>query len=292
GETLPDVLDNAYDNPAVTLWVYGFSPGLPMDFLNALMQAPWFFFRNTDDRYGVKVVAEETTFLDWQISDEIYDQPGTFPRLKELGFERLDMLHEFSHALNEAMITRDYTLEAVVLDCQFCLGDDTSTCSIDRLKKLNRPDMINFLKNLDTEALKDFARCFMEDGYEVCRVARYADTVSPAQSDFNLGLRQFRQAHPWLGENLGGSDRFNKISSDEHTVFYGIRSNPTDSRDQVVLLSHMGGEPVIVTLADTLQLDLETWEVAIASPGLEITDLNQIELHDMQGLLLTPKGSA
>ena len=67
GKTLSEVLHNAYDNPAVTLWTYGFSPGLPMDFINALMHAPWMFFRNTDERYGVKVVSEEIGFLHWNV---------------------------------------------------------------------------------------------------------------------------------------------------------------------------------------------------------------------------------
>ena len=47
-----------------------------MDFIHCLMRAPWGFFRNTDDRYGVKVVAEEGPgFLDWQISPEQYQRP-------------------------------------------------------------------------------------------------------------------------------------------------------------------------------------------------------------------------
>ena len=73
GTSLPEVLALAYDNPAIGALTYGFAPGLPMDFIHCLMRAPWGFFRNTDDRFGVKVVAEEAPgFLDWQLSPERY----------------------------------------------------------------------------------------------------------------------------------------------------------------------------------------------------------------------------
>ena len=41
GKTLPAVLSRAYNNPATLIWVDGFSPGLPMDFLNANAETPW-----------------------------------------------------------------------------------------------------------------------------------------------------------------------------------------------------------------------------------------------------------
>lgn len=44
GDTLPQVLNRAYNHPATLLWVHGFSPGLPMDFLNASLETPWGFF--------------------------------------------------------------------------------------------------------------------------------------------------------------------------------------------------------------------------------------------------------
>ena len=47
----------------------------------------WGFIRNQDDRYGVKVVAEEAISLKWQVDEYAYSVPGNFPRLKALGFE-------------------------------------------------------------------------------------------------------------------------------------------------------------------------------------------------------------
>ena len=59
------------------------------------------------------------------------------------------------------------------------------------------------------------------------------------------------------------------------------------------MVAHMGGEPKDITLGDWLQLDLNEWEVAIASPGLNqgdnLADLRCFPLADSQGLLLKTK---
>lgn len=294
GQSLPQVLRNAYDNPATQLWIYCFSPGLPMDFLNALMRGPWGFLRNTDDRYGVKVVSEEAGFLDWQVEPELYERADTFGRLKALGFKDLEQLRQFGKALQFAMVETDYNLDAVAILCQHCLGDDTGACQIPLLEELNTQDKPAFLLDLDVPKLKHFALSFMEDCHELCTVSHYEAEVRPEYSDFNLALRQYRRAHPWLRENLSGSDRFNRISDDQRTLFYGLRTDPRVSAEaspqQIAIIVHMGGEPMTVTLGDWLQLDLSEWRVAIASPGLDLgempVDLRAFELRDSQGVLL------
>ena len=63
---LEEALLKAYDNPdgvvgpcgaSRDLWDslldYACLPGIPMDFVNASMRAPWSFIRNTDDRYSI-----------------------------------------------------------------------------------------------------------------------------------------------------------------------------------------------------------------------------------------------
>ncbi len=290
GETLPEVLDNAYDNPAVTLWVYGFSPGLPMDFLNALMRSPWLFFRNTDERYGVKVVSEEVGFLDWQVTPELYDHADLFPRLKSLGFETLGPLREFAKALQTTMVETDCNLNAVVEACQTCLDSDSAACGVSALKSLRQSQQVPFAEQLDIPKLKAFALMFMEDCYEACNVSRDEAHLSPEQTAFNRSLREFRRSRPWLRENLSGGDRFNRISEEKQSLFYGWRANPEQPEEQVVMAAHMGGEPLTVTLGDWLQLDLSEWKVAIASPGLQesgaIDDLRLFELKDSQAVLL------
>jgi hypothetical protein len=305
GDSLPEVLNNAYDNPAIALFTYGFSPGLPMDFINCTMRAPWGFLRNTDDRYGVKVVSEEVGgFLDWQIIPETYDWPELFPRLKGMGFTKLKELRQFVRGLYDAIEETDYDLEEVANLCQeFITADPDSEIvkekakgrkSAQELQKLNVPDKSEILTRLDVAKLKEFAKNFMEDAHEMCNVWLQQDVLDPEQVAFNLALRRFRRANPWLQQNLSNLDRFNRINTDGQTVFYGMRTAPAEdgqaSHHQVVMVAHMGGNPLTVTLGDWLQIDLEGWKVAIASPGVELNQgkqaLNAFELKDSQAILL------
>ncbi|NJM97691.1 MAG: hypothetical protein HC800_11510 [Phormidesmis sp. RL_2_1] len=116
---------------------------------------------------------------------------------------------------------------------------------------------------------------------------------------FNLALRQYRQANPWLAQNLSGSDRFNRINQLGYTLFYGVRtqhiqaeSSPIVDYKQVAMLAHMGGEPAETALFDWLQLDSSDWSIVLASPGLTITDpkkLKGLVLKDGQAILLKKK---
>lgn len=93
GNTLQEVTHKALDNNALNALVLGFLPGNPMFFLNTIFHTPWLFFRDIDDQYGVKVVADEgSRFLTWYISDELYNQEDKFVRLKHLGFKTLSQL--------------------------------------------------------------------------------------------------------------------------------------------------------------------------------------------------------
>ncbi|MEM7771747.1 MAG: glucosylglycerol hydrolase [Cyanobacteria bacterium P01_A01_bin.37] len=305
GKTLPEVLNNAYDNPAVKLWVYGFSPGLPMDFINALMHSAWGFFRNTDDRYGVKVMAEEIGFLDWQMTPDIYQEMNAFKRIKALGFKQLDILRQFCQAIAVAMEHSDYDLEMVSQICHHCLGDDPTQCKVPSVGAFRFSDRPDFMQNLDVLSLKAFAKAFMEDMHDLSNVVHRMNEVDPIRAKFNTQLRQYRLAHPWIRENLGGLDRFNRVSDDGYTVFYGLRtqsipdvggdlsssSSDSTSRPQsLAMVTHMGGDPVDVALADWLQLDLSEWQVAIATPGLELphdlSEMRTLTLEDSQGVLL------
>lgn len=296
GKTLPQVLHQAYNNSATLLWVHGFSPGLPMDFLNASVGTPWGFFRNTDDRYGVKVVSEEVGFLDWEIEPAMYTDVDAFPQLKALGFRDYGQLRDFAYALKDAMVETDYDLQAVAQICQHCLGNtDGTDCEVPALEDLNEPSLPRFLATLDVPKLKTFAMAFMEDGHDMCSVARYLEALDGSVSHFGLQLRQFRTSHPWLRENLTGRDRFNRISDDQRTIFYGYRTEPhsqQENPDEIVIMAHMGGEPMMVNPGDWLQLDMSQWAVALATPGLnlqrDLKDLRSFELRDGEGVLLEP----
>lgn len=290
GETLPEVLKNAYDNPAVMLWVYGFSPGLPMDFINATTRAPWMFFRNTDDRYGVKVVSEEIGFLKWQITSDLYEKPHNFKRLKAVGFKTLAELQECCEALQTSMIETDYNLLEVIKSVSLCTGEDTSSCNIPAIKNLNRPEMIKFLSDLDIDKLNRFALRFMEDCYEVCNVAQYYDQVNPEQANYNFTLRKFRHDNPWLRGNLTEDDYFDKISDHDKTIYYGMRTHPENSQVAVAMIAHMEGETTTVQLPKLFGSEIGDWQVAIASPTLANSDrldnLTTLELSNSEALLL------
>lgn len=93
GDLMPEIAHNALDNGALSASVLAILPGSPMFFLNALFHTPWMFFRNTDSKYGVKVVADEgSRFLNWYIDEELFNKPESFKRIKSFGFNSLSML--------------------------------------------------------------------------------------------------------------------------------------------------------------------------------------------------------
>jgi hypothetical protein len=306
GDGLPAVLNNAYDNPAITLMTYGFSPGLPMDFINCTMHAPWGFLRNTDDRYGVKVVSEEAGgFLDWQVIPETYDWPEIFPRLKAMGFTKLGELRQFVLGLYDAIEETGYDLDEVAHLCEKFMGkhadptlaseDDQKRKSFQTLKKLNVPEKSQILTELDVGKLKEFAKNFMEDAHDICNVWLQEEVINVERVAFNLALRHFRRDNPWLRQNLSNLDRFNRINNEEQTVFYGLRSPSTDTDEpadhQVAMVAHMGGAPLTVTLGDWLQIDVDEWNVVIQSPGVTLdgepgTLPRAFELTDSQAILI------
>ena len=299
GSTLAEVLANAYDNPAVGALTYGFSPGMPMDFLQCLMRAPWGFFRNTDDCYGVKVVAEEAPgFLDWQLTAELYADPGLFRATKQLGFGTLTQLRHFLALLADAITASDYDLDQIAEACQIGLPSGVDAV-------------------VDVAWLKVFARHFMEDMHADCNVWRHADRVDRVQADFNLTLRQFRRSRPWLAKNLGSDDRLDLITTPATTIFHGLRRPPAvaecrfapraDSSAEgaepgveaqpdlsaVALVSHMGGEAMTLGLPELFPFQAGRWRLLLASPGMVCTPAQlagdkPITLRDSQALLLAP----
>ena len=285
GKTLPEVLKNAYDNPATTLLVYAFSPGLPMDFLNSLMRSPWCFFRNTDDYYGLKVMSEEVGFLHWQIEPEMYERADVFPRIKQLGFTDFENLRQFMGWLNKTIADMgdDYDLERLAKLCQTFLEEQgTKTPEI------------------TVKGLHHLARIYMEDCHALCNVYHYEQFLDPQQTAFNLALRRYRQSRTWLMDDLKKpADCFDRISDGKKTIFYGVRTNQTvegngdEKVGKVAIAVHMGGEPITLNLGEILDLDLSQWRIAMTTPGLAIDDnpqaLSTLTLKDMQGILLEPR---
>jgi hypothetical protein len=160
GDSLSKIFRNAYDNTAAKLFDYAIMPGVPMDFINATMRAPWGFIRNTDDRYGVKVVSEEARFSEWLINEEEYARDDLFPRLKAFGFKTLNSLRRFMAVLDHTVQATLYDLDAIVR----VLNSDATPAF--KIEKLTIP------------RLKAIARAWMDDVHEFCNVWHFVDRKS------------------------------------------------------------------------------------------------------------------
>lgn len=274
GETLPEIFRQGYDNPGISLWVYGFSPGIPMDFISATMRSPWTFFRNTDDRYGIKIIAKEAGFLDWQISPELYNREDAFSRVKARGFETVQQLSDFVWKLKDLVAETNYDLIEIERRCQ-----DELSHNIEIEPSPHQP----LLGNYQTGRIQDFAQAYLEDVRDICKIWRYQDNLNPQQTAYNAALRQFRLERDWLRENLTSDDLFKRITDEKKTLFYGMRSHQNQT---VAMIAHMGGEPLAVNLTDLLGIKEQEWKIAIASPTLEVKTLQSLELQDSQALLL------
>jgi hypothetical protein len=267
GDTLPQVFKNAYDNPAAKLLDYACLPGIPMDFLNALMRAPWSFIRNTDDRYSVKIVSEEKHFLDWIVDEAQFRPDDAFPRLKALGFDTLGELRRFLHSLDHAGRISDYDLAATV-------------------KVLQCVDPALAGPPLTAAGLKVLARAWMDDVREACNVSRYVDQQEVERTRFNLAAREFRRKRPWLMDDLRPGDHFDHHHPCDGTVlFYGLRRAP-DASEQVLFVANMEGAPRAVRPVSLPipGLPRDGWQMALSAPGLHTPEADQeTTLHDSQG---------
>lgn len=272
GETRMDILDKAYDNPAVNLITYAAFPGVPMDFLNASARASWGFIRNQDDKYGVKVVSEEAISLKWQVDSYAYSVPSAFHRLKEMGFEDRAELMRFMEFLPALVKVTDYDLDVIA-----------------KLMNEVEPPLAGPLP-LTPQILKTVARAWMDDMHDYCNVSLYESLLGEEQTRFNYELREFRQARPWLRENFGPADVFDYRRPVDGTVLFGsLRSGPFG--EQVYMLAHMEGGPVINL--DPLSIPIaglegEGWRIALRTPPIGGDYMGgPITLTDSMGLVFT-----
>jgi hypothetical protein len=269
GDTLPEIYRHGYDNPTTNMLNYACLPGVPMDMINALMRAPWSFMRNTDDRYAVKVASEEARFLDWAVDEADYARDEVFPRLKELGFSRLDDLHRYWHALDHAVQITDYDLEAMV--------------SIMRAVK---PPLAG--PGITVGSLKEVALAWMSDVYELCNVTLYEHRLDPAHVAFNKKIREFRLARRWLGDDLREGETFDRILPVEGAViFYGLRKSPDDGEELLFIMNAEGAPRTLTPINLPIPgMSPGGWEVALAPPGMAATPIDKpLTLHDSEGVV-------
>ncbi|MDU8943629.1 glucosylglycerol hydrolase [Ovoidimarina sediminis] len=274
GETRMEILDKAYDNPAVSMLTYAVFPGVPMDFLNATARASWGFIRNQDDRYGVKVVAEEAISLKWQVDEYSYSTPGSFRRLKALGFETREDLARFFEFLPALVEVTEYHLDTIAA-----------------LLNAVEPALSGPVR-FTVENLKEIARAWMDDMHEYCNVSHSFSLLDPAQTRFMRRLREFRLENPWLTGNFGAGDDFRYLEPiDGRTVFAAHRQGPDGMG--VFTLCHMEGKPTgVIEPLDLLPegAPRDGWRVALASPLIgEDYEGGPLALEDSMGVVFVRK---
>lgn len=270
GETKMDILDKAYDNPAVSMLTYGAFPGVPMDFLNATSRASWGFIRNQDDKYGVKVVAEEAISLTWQVDEYSYSVPQNFRRLKEIGFETREDLLRFFEFLPALVEVTAYDLNVI-------------------------PDLLNSVEPklagpsyFTEQELKHIARAWMDDMHEYCNVSNSVSGLDPVQTEYMFELRKYRRANRWLRNNLGPNDHFDYIQPiDGRTVFTCLRHAPDGK--QTFVIAHMEGgdtgdfDPLRLPIPG---LDGFGWNLRLRTPSIGSDYIGgPITLHDSMALM-------
>jgi hypothetical protein len=268
GNTPLAIMAAAYDNPAQGL-LNLFLPGVPMDFINASLRAPWAFVRNTDHRYGLKVAAEEAGFLGWRVDEARFESPGVFSRIRALGFRQLSELRAFMRALRAALplAVDDPDALARILGALMpagCAGSDSS------------PDF-----------LRRFARAWMDDVHELCNVAAYEPAHDPIRARFLLRLRELRRSHRWLASNLGPDDIFaHRQPCNGAVLVYGRRHSPAGNTSFLLVANMEGAAVTIVPTALPLGMEADGWHCAAATPGVEANALQgALTLRDSEGVL-------
>jgi len=269
GNSLKMIMDNAYNNPATTLLMNGFLPGVPMDFLHALGSTPWSFIRDTDTEYAIKVSAEEAYFLDWQITENEYRQTRFFKRLKHAGFSTLEQLRTFAKTVLHLVKATNYLVDDII-------------------NMLNSAGAVEGKDDWTRDGLNAFSAAWMRDLSDYCTVDNHAGYVNVKKAEFNLKVRQFRMENPWLINNFEATDLLSYIEPvNGSVIYYGYRRN-ADSGREVAIVLNMEGQPRQVVPSELLEpvADLNDWEVALSTPNISRKNINEpVRLSASQGLL-------
>ncbi|SFG81027.1 Hypothetical glycoside hydrolase 5 [Halopelagius inordinatus] len=259
GDDYPETLDEAYDNPASSMLFHCFLPGVPMDFVNANMRAPWGFVRDTDAEWNVKVVADESNFLFWQVRDEDFENPEFFRRVKDLGFESREELRTFMNALSAAVDATDYDLDVMAA----------------MLSAMDQP----LGDGLSAGDLETYAHAWMRDVHDFANLSAWRDAQDDERTRLSLAVREFRHDRPWLRADLREDDYFTYRHPTEGTVlYYGLRTSPSGD-EELLFAANMEGVPVTVSpeslAADAVDdenapaIPTDGWEILLSAPDVD-----------------------
>lgn len=272
GNDLKEIMNRAYNNPSTTLFMNGFMPGVPMDFVQALVHAPWSFIRNTDTEYAIKVAAEEAFFLHWQVDEKDYQDQLSFRNLKKLGFKTFSHLQIFTHALLRFIEVTDYNIPEIAA-------------------------MLNNLENLevrgwDPDSLNRFATAWMTDLHEFCNAENHQAGIHNEKTAFNLRVRKYRLNNPWLRNSFREGDQLHYVEPVNSTAtYYGYRKDYVSGKE-IIFLANMEGQPRSITPSrlDLPNIKKPGWEVALATPGMQprtVSDTYRLGIS--QGILFERK---
>jgi hypothetical protein len=263
GDTEPEKLDRAYNNPASTMLFHAFLPGCPMDFTHANMRAPWGFVRDTDAVWNLKVLAEEQHFPEWQIRPEQFEADKHFQRLKEWGFTSRDELTEFLSLLADAVDMTDYEkseIATLLSTLGTPIGDELTVAELEQL-----------------------GRDWMRDVADFANLAHWHDQQGEARTAFDHAVRQFRHDHDWVVSDLTGDDVLDYVYPTDGTVLYYGHRQSAAAGEELIFVGTMEGVAETVTPTELVGVDGDGWEVALESPGLDVSDADDpLELADSQ----------
>ncbi|GAB6088747.1 glucosylglycerol hydrolase [Spirochaeta dissipatitropha] len=283
GEDYREIFRKGYDNPAAQLLAYTVMPGVPMDFIQSNLRTPWSFIRNTDKKWAVKVVSEESRFLTWAVDEALYNHDDFFVRLKGFGFSRLEQLRAFSRQLDIAMKAADYHTETAARILDAALP--------------NSP-----LSPHGDSGLESFSRAWMDDLHEYCNISHWLTWTDSEQAAFHYSLRSYRRSNPAMAANINPETDtvFYLEPCDGAVVYAALRKNPKDN-SYVLFLANMEGREKKINLADVLNRAVElgcplkpeqrypqNWIVQLKTPKLYMDQnrMTEISLGDSQGCVL------
>jgi hypothetical protein len=229
-------------------------PGVPMDFTHGNNRAPWGFVRDTDPDWNVKVVAEESTFVTWQVRPETFEDPEHFRRIKSLGFETRKQVERFMRALLASVDATDYNLDVMA----------------GMLSAMDQP-----MGELTASDLEAYADAWMADVYEFANLSHWQADQDDERTGFDLAVREFRHERPWLRRDVDfDREAFGYRHPSNGTIlYYALRASP-DGDEQVLFAANMEGVPVDVSPAildgmiEGLDVAGDDWSVAITAPGV------------------------
>lgn len=265
GASLPEILRRGYDHPAADLLFYGFLPGVPMTFIAAPMRAPWAFMRASDDRWAVKVAAEEAGVFVWRFGPEAYAHRDAFVRLKEAGLHD----HEAAAGLFGAVAG------AVAAGAEE--ADDVAAWLAAHDVPTPWP--------VDGARLTSVAHAFMRDLHDACVVWRSEHRLDPERLAFGLALRRARRLRGWLRDDLRPGDEIGHVvREDGSTLVHGVRWAP-DGSETIGLIANLEGEPWSLRPRDLIGDG--DWRPLLAAPGVGWNGPDgELVLRDAEGIVL------